>query len=94
MTETAPTAPAPTREVLGDLLVAVAELNNAVRGTELGQFQLINALMAALLPDGKDKALEELQQARASLEARWTALDENWATIQTMIERFAGAKDA
>lgn len=92
MTETATTAPAPTREVVGDLLIAVAELYGAVRDAELGQLQLIKAVAESLKDDGVTKALEALNAAQESADARWVKLDANWKKLLTVFERFAGVE--
>ena len=89
MTETAPTAPAPTREVLGDLLLVVARVLALLKQAQLDQSRLERAVM--LLGRGQgDEALDVLHALNEEHRVSQTGFAEAWDELKALLHRFAG----
>ncbi|MCU0887390.1 MAG: hypothetical protein MUF65_02435 [Rubritepida sp.] len=94
MDDTPLTTPAPTREVLGDLLEVVAETLALVHQAQMDQARCEDALAALIEGDVSDarRRLEELRSFRADRER---AFHGTWDGLRALLYRFAGeAPDA
>jgi hypothetical protein len=88
----APLTPAPTREVVGDLLLAFAKLSVNVRHQNTVSMAQNLCLRSLIEGDAEaartyaDAAEEVLARANANLDAAWTE-------VEALIRRFAGGDD-
>lgn len=94
MTETTTNAPAPTREVLGDLLVIVAQVLALAQQTQLDHSRLERVVLQ-LLGGQREEAISALRAFGEGPRVQAEEFAVAWEDLKALLHRFAGeAPDA
>jgi hypothetical protein len=87
--QTRQVTPASTREVLGDLLLIVAQVLGVLKQAQLDQSRLESAVL--LLGDGRsDEALVILHGLNEAHRGSQEEFAEAWGELKALLHRFAG----